>query len=212
MAAIAIGISLKYQGKNGGMTAEELKAYTTELKKLRTEKDKWLLTGEDSPFKGNPKFSRLNYFETDAEYRITAELTRAADTSGFEMKTTTERLATYYRKYVASFTLQDKPVELLIYQNKDDLGTNAYFLPFKDQSNSKESYSGGRYIDIEIEKGATKAIIDFNKAYNPYCNYNKEYSCPIPPAENSIGLSIFAGEKNYIEDIQHWKKTSTYPR
>ena len=29
-------------------------------------------------------------------------------------------------------------------------------------------------------------IVDFNIAYHPYCYYNPEYECPLPPAENRL--------------------------
>ena len=38
-------------------------------------------------------------------------------------------------------------------------------------------------------------VLDFNKAYNPYCAYSTNYSCPIPPKENDLPISINAGLK-----------------
>ena len=67
-------------------------------------------------------------------------------------------------------------------------------LPFTDLTNGNETYSGGRYIDLEIPEGNTIRI-DFNKSYNPYCAYTEGYSCPIPPAENNLGYTITAGVK-----------------
>jgi len=42
-----------------------------------------------------------------------------------------------------------------------------------------------------------KVTIDFNKAYNPYCAYNYEYSCPIVPLENNLNIEIKAGVKKF---------------
>ena len=44
---------------------------------------------------------------------------------------------------------------------------------------------------------ANKVTIDFNKAYNPYCAYNHEYSCPIVPLENDLNIEINAGVKKF---------------
>lgn len=45
-------------------------------------------------------------------------------------------------------------------------------------------------------------IIDFNKAYNPYCAYNAfDYNCPIVPVENKLPVEIRAGVK--YDDIYH---------
>jgi uncharacterized protein (DUF1684 family) len=70
------------------------------------------------------------------------------------------------------------------------------FLPFIDQTNGEETYGGGRYVDLRIPEGDT-LIIDFNKAYNPYCAYNKKYSCPLVPAVNELKTSVTAGVKAF---------------
>ena len=68
------------------------------------------------------------------------------------------------------------------------------FFPFTDLTNGEESYSGGRYIDLHIPEGE-EIVIDFNKAYNPYCAYASGFSCPIVPKENHLSLRITAGIK-----------------
>ena len=67
-------------------------------------------------------------------------------------------------------------------------------LPFTDLITGKETYEVGRYINLEIPIRDT-IIIDFNKAYNPYCAYTKNYSCEIPPKENHLGIAVLAGVK-----------------
>ena len=68
-----------------------------------------------------------------------------------------------------------------VYQSKKLMHTDEYkdylFIPFTDATNAMETYEGGRYIDISIS-GITnnKVIIDFNKAYNPYCCYTTGYN------------------------------------
>ena len=71
-----------------------------------------------------------------------------------------------------------------------------YFVPFKDSTTGNESYSGGRYINLEkIEE--SKFIVDFNLAYNPSCAYNKKYSCVLVPSENILPIPIEAGVKKF---------------
>jgi uncharacterized protein (DUF1684 family) len=38
-------------------------------------------------------------------------------------------------------------------------------------------------------------VVDFNRAYNPYCAYNENWSCPLVPPENRLNIAIRAGEK-----------------
>ena len=68
------------------------------------------------------------------------------------------------------------------------------FVPFTDATNGESTYPSGRYLDLHIPQGET-VLLDFNRAYNPYCAYNARYSCPIPPAENHLEIPIKAGVK-----------------
>ena len=73
---------------------------------------------------------------------------------------------------------------------------------FRDETSGQETYGGGRYLDYpasEIKNNSM--ILDFNNAYNPYCAYQPNYACPIPPAENKLLISIFAGEQ--FEESMH---------
>jgi uncharacterized protein (DUF1684 family) len=72
------------------------------------------------------------------------------------------------------------------------------FLPFTDWTSGDGSYGGGRFLDAYIPEGDI-ILLDFNKAYNPYCAYNSGYSCPIPPKENDLDVRIEAGVKDYAE-------------
>ena len=54
----------------------------------------------------------------------------------------------------------------------------------------------GRYLDVKIHR-ENEFELDFNLAYNPYCAYNDNYQCPIPPPENFLNTKIEAGEKKY---------------
>lgn len=68
----------------------------------------------------------------------------------------------------------------------------------KAPADGTESYGGGRYIDCVINDIRNSTLmLDFNKAYNPYCAYVTGYNCPIPPREKDLPVAIHAGEKNY---------------
>jgi uncharacterized protein (DUF1684 family) len=45
--------------------------------------------------------------------------------------------------------------------------------------------------------GGGEISVDFNLAYNPYCAYNENFSCPIPPRENRLKVPIRAGERMF---------------
>lgn len=155
-----------------------------------------------SPLKDRDRknFKGLDFFMFDSTYVVTAKLERTPDESPFEMKTTTDRLPIYVKYGIITFNLKGLEHQLNIYQNQDvqkngSLSANL-FLPFLDNTNGEETYGGGRYIDLDIPEG-DELVIDFNKAYNPYCAYNEKYSCPIVPRDNYLGLKIEAGVKAF---------------
>ena len=75
------------------------------------------------------------------------------------------------------------------------------FLPFRDASAGRTSYGGGRYL-LDTLKGADLGgtegggtILDFIFAYNPSCAYSTRWVCPLAPPENTLAISIEAGER-----------------
>jgi uncharacterized protein (DUF1684 family) len=69
------------------------------------------------------------------------------------------------------------------------------FLPFRDATSGRATYGAGRYLDVERPAGDGLVFVDLNRAYNPNCAYNPAWSCPIPPGENRLPVSIRAGER-----------------
>lgn len=145
-------------------------------------------------------FTSLDFYPIDQKYIVNAQFVRVKNAKVFEMKTTTDRLPKYKKYGTLYFELEGKQLSLNVYQNLDLIKKPGYddylFLPFSDLTCGKESYIGGRYIDLRIPEGRTVEI-DFNKAYNPYCAYNHKYSCPIVPLENDLEIEIKAGVKKF---------------
>lgn len=166
-----------------------------ELNKEFADKNESPLTPEDLE-----SFSGLDFYPIDSTYRVIAKFEPETNPEIFEMPTTTDRRPLYKTFGTATFELNGQNLKLHIYQNQELIRQAQYenyiFIPFTDMSSGNESYGGGRYIDLEIPKGDT-LVIDFNKAYNPYCAYNHKYSCPIPPRENSLPVAIHAGVKAF---------------
>lgn len=146
------------------------------------------------------KFKSLEFFKFDSMYVVKAKLKRTLNEVPFEMKTTTSRLPKYVKYGVLEFSLKGKVLQLEVFQNLKLMEKPEYedylFLPFLDQTNGETSYAGGRYIELRIPEGDS-ITIDFNTAYNPYCAYNKRYSCPIVPRYNFLPLKIEAGVKAF---------------
>lgn len=146
------------------------------------------------------EFKGLDFFPISEKFIVEALFIRTKREKAFAMKTTTSRTPLYVKYGELHFKIDEKEFKLYVYQNIDLSKKPGYsdylFLPFSDLTCGKESYIGGRYVDMRMQKGKTW-IIDFNKAYNPYCAYNYKYSCPIVPLENDLNIEILAGVKKF---------------
>ena len=146
------------------------------------------------------QFKGLDFYPIDEKYIVEAIFIRTKKEKSFKMKTTTSRTPIYKKYGELHFSIDGKELKLNVYQNVDLKKKPGYddylFLPFSDLTCGKDSYIGGRYIDMRIPN-SEKVIVDFNQAYNPYCAYNYEYSCPIVPLENDLDIEINAGVKKF---------------
>ncbi|PWL38219.1 DUF1684 domain-containing protein [Flagellimonas aquimarina] len=148
-------------------------------------------------------FDGLDFFEPDTNYIVMARLERTPDAIPFLLATTTDEKTEEVVYGIAHFELNGIKHKLEVYQTLDLMDTEEYkdylFLPFLDETNGTETYGGGRYIDLTIPDGNT-ILIDFNRAYNPYCVYNKKYSCPLVPRQNYLRTNMRAGVKDFKRD------------
>ncbi|GEC78809.1 hypothetical protein FAQ01_16790 [Flavobacterium aquatile] len=184
-------ITLQAQDK----TTETSQEFQDNLNLEYADKEKSPLTDED--FK---TFKSLDFYPINQKFIVEAKFIRTKKEKVFKMKTSTSRLPEYKKYGELHFTIDGVDCKLNAYQNIDLIkkpGFDDYlFLPFSDLTSGKETYIGGRYVDLRIQKGTTWKI-DFNKAYNPYCAYNHEYSCPIVPLENDLNIEVLAGVKKF---------------
>ena len=167
--------------------------FVIHLSDFRKKKDVYFGKDPDSPFTPNQKktFKGLNYYPENRALRLELTIQELRVRETITMMTSKGSTQTYWRYGKIQFEVDGKEVELTVYQNE-----NGFFLPFIDKMAGKETYPAGRYLEPEaIGKG--KFRIDFNLAYNPYCAYNDQWSCPITPFENHLKISIRAGEKLY---------------
>lgn len=157
---------------------------------------------EESPLmdKDFKDFKTLDFYPINSKFAIQAHFVRTQKAKKFKMKTTGTRTPEYIKYGELHFEIEGKKLNLNVYQNIELSKKPGYedylFLPFSDLTCGKESYTGGRYIDMRFPKSDT-VLIDFNKAYNPYCAYNYKYSCPIVPLENDLDLEVLAGVKKF---------------
>jgi uncharacterized protein len=146
---------------------------------------------------------QLHFFDVTEKYKVVARFEKTQTNQWFEMPTS-GKIKKVFRVYgVLNFTINDTLAKMNLYQSQGLMGNDQYknylFLPFTDATTGIETYESGRYIDLQINDiKNNEVLIDFNKAYNPYCAYvSGVYNCPVPPKENHLIVAILAGEKIY---------------
>ncbi len=168
--------------------------YKKKIEAQREEKNEFFRTSDESPIKDKANFKGLSYFEPDEKYKVKAKLVVLENRETYTMKMSKGEAENFLKYAYIYFDLGGKNHKLLVL--KRSLQDKILFIAFKDESSGKTSYGGGRYLDCAIASNQLQELtIDFNLAYNPYCVYNEDFTCPIPPKENTLGIEIKAGEK-----------------
>ena len=169
------------------------KAYTDSIARYRKiyVRTHDVVKGEDQKY--------FRFFPANKKFLVEARFEKISDSTGFTMKSTGKIKSRYYKYGYIYFNIDNKPQRLTVYQNERLLKTSQYkdnlFVPFTDRNSGIKAYGGGRYIDFNITDISNNTVmIDFNKAYNPYCAYASGYNCPIPPKENTLHIEVDAGE------------------
>lgn len=170
----------------------------SELTDFRAAKDEFFRDHPQSPLSPEQRagFGGLSYFPENDDLVVRAEL----ETDGVDleeiivMQTTTGGQQTYRRAGVVRFEVEGVPAQVTLFISAD---TDELFLPFRDATSGNETYGAGRYVEVEPPHAGREVVVDFNDAYNPYCAYNPDWSCPIPPGENWVAVPIRAGEKSF---------------
>lgn len=179
----------------------ETSEWKAEIEKERKTKDRFFESrypGSPIPFEDRGKFSGLDYFPPDPAYRFELELREHREKKALRMTYTKGEERGFLRWGEFRFKVGDQEQAIQVY--KSNPAEQRLFIPFRDATSGKETYGAGRYLDLESDIDQTaegKWILDFNKAYNPWCVYSENYTCPSVPSENRLEVPIHAGEKDY---------------
>jgi uncharacterized protein (DUF1684 family) len=187
-----VSFTLPKEGENPIEQREE------KLRDYRARKDRFFKEDSRSPLKeaDRKKFKSLTYYPIDLKYAMTGPIEKYPTEPKpvyVELPTNKGREKKYVKYGRFRFKWERKEYVLQVYR---PLGGGELFLPFKDRTSGKETYYEGRYLYVEPIPGGT-VLIDFNRAYNPFCQYNEKYTCPFAPKENWLDISIQTGEKRY---------------
>jgi uncharacterized protein (DUF1684 family) len=181
---------------SSGPSAPDESEYLEQLAAARAFKDQHFRESPESPVPSEKRAALLPlpYFPIDPNYSVPAVLRLADERPVFEMPTSSGALRKMQLVGVLEFTLQGETRSLGAFVPDGTQRITNLFVPFADQTTGSETYSAGRYLDIDPTTTGYYTI-DFNRAYNPYCAYNATFECPFPPSTNRLTAAIRAGEK-----------------
>ncbi len=197
------GVLLLTQGMPGTTRGEDQEKMTPQeqrVMKWRRERDVFFRSHQRSPLlpQDRKTFKGLRYYPFDPKYIFSGQIERfvfhISNPKYYATFLTNKGTNKRYLRYGKfHFTLNGREHTIEIYKS---ILSDILFIPFKDDTNEKETYEGGRYIDAEILPDY-KMILDFNMAYHPSCAYNEKFVCVLPPRENILDVEIRAGEKDF---------------
>lgn len=161
------------------------------LQEARRQKDEFFKRHDQSPLTPaqRAQFDGLHYYDYNPDLDLNVRVEPFGEQKMVPVQTTTGQTQLYLRYGQFTFAVDGQEARLTIYE-----ADHGYFLPFVDANAGTETYPAGRYLEPE-RLGDNLFHVDFNQAYNPYCAYSPDWSCPITPAENRLRVAVRAGEK-----------------
>ena len=200
LALATVVILTACRNKQNTISEAQVEQWKKQCLAYRAETDSLFRTADWSPIPAGQRatFKHLNYYDYDPGWRLILTLHPYSHPDSITiMGTKSGDLLPALRYGYFEFKRDGKTCKLEVIKILPHGKYKAHlFLGFWDETSGKETYAGGRYIDLK-PLGKNKYLVDFNYAYNPYCAYSHRYSCAIPPMENRLPVAVRAGEKKY---------------
>jgi uncharacterized protein len=196
LSVLAVVIAIIAYSFVGNEEAKPLQAidneYIKSIQNLRSDKDSYLKKDTASPIEDKINFKGLKYFDVNSAFKVTGKIDKVTSGQTINITMSGGEVEEYEAYGNVKFEIEGVKCTLKIFKTPE----GNLFLPFKDLTSNKETYGAGRYLDFGVnEVNGNEIIIDFNRAYHPYCAYNHTFTCPVPPAENTLNVGVKAGER-----------------
>ncbi|MDB4980580.1 MAG: hypothetical protein JWM82_1332 [Myxococcales bacterium] len=129
-------------------------------------------------------------------YRVVARLTPRVGSAELVVPDATGGKQTLRSPGTLTFTLAGATQHLDPVLDGDDAADQ--LVVFRDLTTAHETYGAGRFVRALRQADGT-FVLDFNRAYSPPCALTPHATCPLPPPQNRLRISVEAGEKNRAE-------------
>lgn len=134
-------------------------------------------------------FEGRHWYPIQKEYRIEGKYHRYDSPEAFTIHTTIGNDVEQQALGYVSFALDGNECKLLAFESYN----SRLSLFFKDLTSGKQTYPSGRFLVADQPEGDA-LVVDFNRAYSPPCAFTDYATCPLPPVQNHLKVSVEAGE------------------
>jgi uncharacterized protein (DUF1684 family) len=148
----------------------------------------------DSQAPARLEFKGVENYEIQQQWRINGRLVPAGAGTTMQIGNVLGQLLDMPVYGYFEFEKDGKPHRLAALGEEGD--ESLWFI-FADRTSGRETYGAGRFLYSNGMPADGSLVVDFNKAYNPPCAFNDYSTCPLPPLENRLDLSVTAGEMNF---------------
>ncbi|NOT37767.1 MAG: DUF1684 domain-containing protein [Saprospiraceae bacterium] len=183
--------------------------YQSVINKYRIEQKIEHINDKRAPLK-ETDFNSVHYFKPNEAFVVKAHFIGFSSLDTILIPTSSGKIKKFLKAGILEFSMKEEKLQLTIFlSTRNSEEAQSFFLPFRDKTNGRSTYGGGRFMDIPVSALKDGFLeIDFNKAYNPWCAYSDGFNCPIPPSENTLNIKIAAGEKKYTGERKEGSKKS----
>jgi len=161
---------------------------------FETHRAQWdaVLGGPESPLPDaeRAKFTGLRFYAFDPSWRFVGDLERVRPPRFIEVPDTKGETQSYVD--YGRFPIERDGVVATLEVVRPVDHPDQYFIAFFDSTNGTDTYAGGRYVHLD-SVDTHRFVLDFNKAYSPYCAYDSSWICPVPPRANALPFAVRAG-------------------
>jgi hypothetical protein len=161
--------------------------------------DRYVLRVKDAESPARAGFHGLNWYAPDPNYRVAARWVPFKPPQVEEIPTVIGTTLKLPAPGLAMFLLDGKVMHLEPVL-EDPAGKTLFFI-LRDDTSKTTTYGGGRFLHTPLpDHGLDQPgslILDFNQLENPPCAYTIYATCPLPPEQNRLDISLEAGEQRY---------------
>jgi uncharacterized protein (DUF1684 family) len=168
--------------------------YRRRLEEQRRKREEYFADHPHSPVPSD-QFAGLEYYPVDRSYRFELALQEHDEKETLTVETSTGGRQEYLRWGEFQFEVGGETRTLQAY--RADADESRLWVPFRDETNGGATDDAGRYLDLEAADRATGGawVLDFNRAYGPFCAFTDVDESPLVPVENWLDVRVEAGEK-----------------